>query len=163
MAWCREITSTTKEFSGRAHVIHGPWAYENVEIMLSSIRMWRFQHTCHHFGGVSVSVSSPLLEPTVSFHYDSIEALWLGFSSTKNIKKIVCEYHRGKPRACTPFMCGVGLGHKRGGVGRVDIVATNVVVTAGLALSESLAVSLARPCYFIVIGKHAIEPIWDFQ
>ena len=70
---------------------------------------------------------------------------------------------RGKPRACTPFMCGVGLGHKRGGVGRVDIVATNVVVTAGLASSESLVVSLGRPCYFVVIGKHAIEPIWDFQ
>ena len=104
-----------------------------------------------------------MLEPTVAFHYESIEALWFGFSSTKNIKKIVSEYHGGKPRACTPFMRGAGLGHRRGGVGRVDIVATNFAVTAGLASSESLAVSLRRPCYFIVIGKHAIKPIWDFQ
>ena len=146
----------------KAHVIHGPWSYANVEIMLSNIRMWRFQHTCHHFGGVSVSISSPLVEPNVSFHYDSIEALWLGFSSTKNIKKIVCEYHRGKPRACTPFMCGVGMGHKRGGVGRVDITATNFAVTAELASSKSLVVSPGRPCYFVVIGEHALQPIWDF-
>ena len=154
--------ASTSSFGKKAHVIHGPWAYENVEIMLSNIRMWRFQHTCHHFGGVSVSVSSPLLEPTVSFHYDSIEALWLGFSSTKSIQKIVCEYHRGKPRACTPFMCGVGLGHKRGGVGRVDITATNFAVTAELASSKSLVVSPGRPCYFVVIGEHALQPIWDF-
>ena len=63
----------------KAHVIHGPWSYANVEIMLSNIRMWRFQHTCHHFGGVSVSISSPLVEPNVSFHYDSIEASDLAF------------------------------------------------------------------------------------
>ena len=36
-------TRTHFKFWKRAHVIHGPWAYENVEIMLSNIRMWRFQ------------------------------------------------------------------------------------------------------------------------
>ena len=106
----------------KAAVIHGPWAYENVEIMLSGIQMWRFAKITEGLG-VRLSISSPLAKPCVTFHYDSLNRLSFGFASSKNIRAIFDEYQGTKQlKVCTPFFRGWKIGARTSGVATVDIV-----------------------------------------
>ena len=93
--------------------------YENVEIRLSQIRLWRFVQNCNHFG-VQLSISSPLNDPSVTFHYDGLDTgVAFGFASTHSAAIIADEY-RGieELQACTPFFCGRSLGSCAPGVDR---------------------------------------------
>ena len=138
--------------------------YENVEIMLSGIQMWRFAQICDHFG-VRLSISSPLTRPCVSFHYDSLVSVAFGFASTKNIRAIVDEYHGlDELQTCTPFFRGRKLGVRKSGVATVDIVQSRLSVnTSSSCASETLVLPPSHLCYFVAIGTHNLRPVWWYQ
>ena len=125
--------------------------------------MWRFTQVCERLG-VKVSVSSPLVKPCVTFHYDSLSAS-LGFASSKNIRAIVDEYHGTKKlQVCTPFLRGWKMGARTSGVATVDIVQSRMSLnTSTSRVSDKLIHAPTHPCFFVVIGNHNLRPVWGYN
>ena len=135
--------------------------YENVEIRLSSIRLWRFVQNCNCFG-VQLSISSPLNEPSVTFHYDGLDTgVAFGFASTQSGSVIADEY-RGTDdlQACTPFFCGRSLGSRASGVATVDIVKSRFSCNG---VADTIVLAPSRPCFFVAVGSHRLRPVWSYH
>lgn len=113
-------------------VTTGAWAYQNVGIMLSDIRIWRWA-----VRGVQLylfaSISSILKESAVNFHYRELaKCVAVAFSLDADIRK-VAESHvscNGATTVCTmPFLklgpctnCGGHLARQTSRVARLDII-----------------------------------------
>ena len=161
-----------KLWTNASAVTTGAWAYQNVEIMLSDIRLWRWVIRGEQLG-LFVSISSILKEPAVNFHYRELTAcVAVGFSLEGHIRKIASAYLslNGSRAVCTtPFLklgpctsCGGQLALQKSGVARMDIVGSEFsLATQDERTSEREVPLRLGICYFVVVGRHNIRPCWD--
>ena len=153
-------------------VATGAWVYQNIGIMLSDIRLWRWVIRGEQLG-VFVSISSILKEPAVNFHYRELEeCVAVAFSLEGDIRKIAKAYispNGPKSDCTTPFLklgprasCGGHSAPQENGVARVDIVGSELSLAARENLTYEREVPLRLGlCYFVAVGKHNIRPCWD--
>ena len=153
-------------------VTTGLWAYQNVGVMLSDIRLWRWVIREEQFG-LFVSVSSILKEPAVNFHYRELkDCVAVAFSPEANLRKIANAYRSVDKRqklCTTPFLklgpcasCGGRLALQESGVARVDMIGSEFsLATDEERTCENEVTLRVGICYFVVVGRHNIRPCWD--
>ena len=161
-----------KLWTNASAVTTGAWAYQNVEIMLSDIRLWRWVIRGEQLG-LFVSISSILKEPVVNFHYRELTGcVAVAFSLEGDIRKIAsaCLSLNHSNAVCTtPFLklgpctsCGGQLALQKSGVARMDIVGSEFsLATQDEHTSEREVPLRLGICYFVVVGRHNIRPCWD--
>ena len=161
-----------KLWTNASAVATGAWAYQNVGIILSDIRLWRWVIRGKLLG-VVVSISSILREPAVNFHYRELEeCVAVAFSLEGNIRQIAKAYLslNGPKTICTtPFLkldprakCGGHLALQENGVARMDMSSSELPLTTQEERTSERGVSLQLGmCYFVAVGKHSIRPCWD--
>ena len=150
----------------------GVWAYQNVGVMLSDIRLWRWLIREEQFG-LFVSISSILKEPAVNFHYRELTGcVAVAFSLEANLRKIANAYlslDKSKELCTTPFLklgpcasCGGRFALLESGVARVNIIGSEFsLATDEERTCENKVTLRVGICYFVAVGKHNIRPCWD--
>ena len=153
-------------------VTTGAWAYQNVGVMLSDIRLWRWVIRGEQLG-LFVSISSILKEPAVNFHYRELTGcVAVAFSLEGDIRKIASAYlslNHSRAVCTTPFLklgpctsCGGQLALQKSGVARMDIVGSEFsLATQDERTSEREVPLRLGICYFVAVGTHSIRPCWD--
>jgi len=161
-----------KLWTNASAVTTGVWAYQNVGVMLSDIRLWRWVIREEQFG-LFVSVSSILKEPAVNFHYRELkDCVAVAFSLEANLRKIANAYRSVDKRqklCTTPFLklggcasCGGRFALQESGVARVNIIGSEFSLATDEERTTENEVTLRLGiCYFVAVGRHSIPPCWD--
>ena len=161
-----------KLWTNASAVTTGLWAYQNVAVMLSDIRLWRWVIREEQFG-LFVSVSSILKEPAVNFHYRELkDCVAIAFSLEANLRKIANAYlsvDKTQKLCTTPFLklgpsasCGGRFALQESGVARVNIIGCEFSLATDEERKCENEVTLhVGICYFVAVCRHNIRPCWD--
>ena len=148
----------------KGHVIHGRWADKNVGVLLcKNVRRWRFIFSAKCFG-IKISISSALEEPKVIVHYKDRRHVLVAFATSQNAEAIVDAYLAAPAfnELCTPFVsCHGCAARSASGLVTLELIGKHPEMSG--CCQGSLAAGASEAFYFVVVGDHAFQPVWELS